>query len=201
MGTIRAQVFMSLDGVVESPESWHFPYLEPDMTEAVARFYADATSLLFGRRTYDAFVAVWPHQGLENELARQINALRRFVVTSSGNITEWPGTAVLPGPIELSVARLRDETDGVIGVPGSPTLIRGLLSAGLLDEIEIMVHPLVLGAGARLFEGATTPASLELVEHGFFASGVVDLVYAPVDTEPAQRLLRSVGDVHREMRR
>ena len=174
---IAAGLFVSLDGVVEAPETWHFPYLSEEMGAAVGQMYAEADTLLMGRRTYEAFAAVWPHQ--TGEMAEAINGIRKLVASTTLTETGWTNTALIEGDVIAAVKQLKEQPGGTIALTGSISLVRALLAAGLLDELRLLLHPLVVGQGERLFPEGAAPVPLRLTRSAAFATGVLDLTYQP----------------------
>ncbi|MBE1536602.1 dihydrofolate reductase family protein [Actinomadura algeriensis] len=174
---IVAGLFVSLDGVVEAPEKWHFPYLSQEMGAAVGGMYAEADTLLLGRVTYEAFAEVWPHR--TGEMAEAINGIRKVVASRTLDQVSWNNSTLIEGDLVVAVKELKDRPGGTIAVSGSVGLVRTLLAAGLLDELRVLVHPLVVGTGMRLFPEGAPPLPLELVRSATFANGVLDLTYRP----------------------
>ncbi|WP_433216665.1 dihydrofolate reductase family protein [Microtetraspora malaysiensis] len=174
---IVAGLFMSLDGVVEAPERWHFPYLNDEMAAAVGAMHAAADTLLLGRVTYESFAAVWPHQ--TGELAEQINGIRKLVVSTTLDKAEWTNSTLVDGDVIDALAGLKRQPGKNIHLTGSLTLTRTLLHAGLIDELRLLIHPIVLGAGERLFPEGTDRVPLELARSATFTTGVLDLTYQP----------------------
>ncbi|UBU18467.1 dihydrofolate reductase family protein [Nonomuraea gerenzanensis] len=174
---IVAGLFISLDGVVEAPEKWHFPYLNEEMSAAVGQMHAMADILLLGRATYEAFAAVWPHQS--GELADQLNTINKLVVSTTLDKAEWNNSALIKSDIVNVLAGLKRQTGRNIQLSGSISLTRTLLHAGLIDELRLLVHPIALGSGRRLFAADTGPVPLELTRSAVFSTGVVDLTYRP----------------------
>ncbi|WP_214411370.1 dihydrofolate reductase family protein [Sphaerisporangium fuscum] len=172
---ITAGLFMSLDGVVEAPEKWHFPYLNEEMSDAVGQMHAAADTLLLGRVTYEAFAAVWPHQ--TGELADQLNGIRKLVVSATLDTTTWANSTLVRGDVVTTLAALKQQPGKNIHLSGSVTLTRMLLRAGLIDELRLLVHPIVLGGGQRLFAETAGPIPLRLTRSAAFTTGVVDLTY------------------------
>jgi dihydrofolate reductase len=180
MRHVNASLFLSLDGVTEAPETWHFPYVDEEMGAAIGEAISSAGALLLGRRTYEQWAAVWPHQSSEeNPMAAVINGLPKFVVSTTLDSASWENTTVLGGDLAEAVAKLKREPGKDISVAGSATLVRSLLREGLLDELRLMIHPVVLGNGGRLFENGNGQTQLELVDSRTFATGVLDLIYRP----------------------
>ncbi|MFJ6379939.1 dihydrofolate reductase family protein [Kitasatospora sp. NPDC092039] len=171
---ITAGLFVSLDGVVEAPETWHFPYLNEEMGAVVGGMAAASDTLLLGRRTYESFAAVWPHQ--TGEMADGLNAIRKLVVSTTLDKAEWNNSTVLSGDVVAELTALKRRPGRNINVTGSIMLTRTLLRAGLIDDLHLLVHPIVLGQGIRLFtEQDRTP--LRLAHSATFSTGVVHLHY------------------------
>lgn len=176
MGTIRSGLFMSLDGVVESPDRWQGPYFDDAMGAAVGALMADNTALLLGRRTYDEFAAYWPNADPSDPFTAQMNDARKLVVSRSLDEATWANSSIVSGDVREAIVDLkRDER---LGTTGSATLVRWMVEQGLVDELHLFVHPLVVGRGQRLFtDGAEVP--LRLLAATPFPSGVVHLTYGP----------------------
>ncbi|MEV4285548.1 dihydrofolate reductase family protein [Nonomuraea bangladeshensis] len=174
---ITAGLFVALDGVVEAPETWHFPYLNEEMSAAVGQMYAEADTLLLGRVTYEAFAAVWPHQ--TGELAEAINGIRKLVASTTLTTVAWSNTALIEGDVVAAVKELKGQPGGTVTLAGSISLVRALLRAGLLDELRLLIHPLVAGTGERLFPEGIAPVPLKLTRSATFTTGVLDLTYQP----------------------
>ncbi|WP_018351750.1 dihydrofolate reductase family protein [Longispora albida] len=171
---IVAGLFISLDGVVEAPETWHFPYMSEEMNAAIGTMTAAADTLLLGRVTYEGFAAVWPHQ--TGEMADQFNSIRKLVASTTLDKAEWQNSAVIEGDFLEAMRELKGQPGGNINLSGSLSLTRTLLAAGLLDELRLLVHPIVLGSGERLFaEGTRVP--LALTRSAALPNGVLDLSY------------------------
>lgn len=161
--------YISLDGVIEDPVGmensglgdWTGPFSRGPEGERLKREELDAAgSLLLGRRTYDAFAAVWPHV-TDSPFADQINALPKHVASTTLTTAEWQGTAILAGDALAAIAALKQAPGGDILVYGSLKLVHGLQRAGLVDAYNLMVYPVVLGAGGRLFaEGVRSNLAL-----------------------------------------
>ncbi|MER7758136.1 dihydrofolate reductase family protein [Streptomyces sp. NPDC097619] len=187
MRKIKAQLFISLDGVVEEPGEWHFPYYNDEMGVAVNSTLGQADTLLLGRRTYDSFAGAWPEReaagGPDAPFAKSLGDARKYVVSRSPLSFTWRQSFQLEGEFTEAVTALKNDpaatSDSPIWVSGSVSVVRRLLAAGLLDELHLLVHPIVLGHGNRLFEEAERPVPLELVSSETFTTGVLNLFYAP----------------------
>jgi dihydrofolate reductase len=181
MRKIVAGLFISLDGVVEAPDKWHFPYWSDEMGEAVGSQIAAADTMLLGRRTYEEFAAYWPKQGSDVELADHMNSTPKLVVSTTLKSLAWQNSTLIGGDVARELSRLKQQPGKDIAITGSATLIRSLLRDGLLDELRLLVHPIVVGSGKRLFEAGTGQIPLRLVDSKTFSTGVLSLVYQPAD--------------------
>jgi dihydrofolate reductase len=178
MGYLKSSLFISLDGVIESPETWHFPYFDDQMGAVVGELMGDSDATLIGRQTYDEFAAYWPNADPQDPITDVMNGARKYVVSSSLTEPTWQNTTVVSGDVAAELTRLKADTK--LGTTGSATLVRWLLERGLVDELHLLVHPIVVGHGKKLFaDGATVP--LKLVSSTTFETGVLHLVYAAAD--------------------
>jgi dihydrofolate reductase len=180
MGKIVSSFFISLDGVVESPDQWHFPYFNDEMGAAIGKSIEANSALLMGRVLYDEWAAYWPNQDDDVPFASFINNVPKYVVSNTLTEATWTNTTVISGDVATQIQELKDRTDGNIGMSGSATLVCWLLANGLLDELNLMVHPIAVGHGQRLFEDTPTHP-LQLVNHETFSTGVLNLTYAPAN--------------------
>ncbi|MQA85293.1 MAG: dihydrofolate reductase [Streptosporangiales bacterium] len=190
MGKIMSNFFVSLDGVVESPDQWHFPYFNDEMAAAMARGIETYEAFLMGRVLYEEWAAYWPSHGDEvpgvpgepqeaaDAFASFINNVRKYVVSNTLGKAAWNNTTVVSGDVAPQLREIKERTDGDIGLSGSATVVRWLLANNLLDELHLMVHPIAVGHGQRLFEDTPT-YPLRLVHHEMFETGVLNLTYAP----------------------
>jgi dihydrofolate reductase len=175
--TFTAELFASLDLVVEAPETWHFDWVSDEMLAEVARDQGEASALLLGRRTYEVFADSWPGRGNEVPLARRLNAMPKIVVSSTLHAPTWHNTEVT-GFEDL--AAMKERGEGRITVAGSIRLVESLIAAGLLDELRILTHPVILGNGRRLFDTYTGPrVDLDLVQTRTLERGVQLTVHRP----------------------
>jgi dihydrofolate reductase len=192
MGRIVVTEFISLDGVVEAPGGgeefrhggWSF---EVERGAEGDQFKLDETmgsaALLLGRRTYEGFAAAWPSR--EGEFADKFNSMPKYVVSSTLKDPEWTNTTVLAGDLAEEVGRLKREQDGDVVVHGSPQLVQALLERDLVDEVRLMVFPVVLGSGKRLFGETSDKKRLQLADSKTVGDGVAILVYRPAEAEEA----------------
>ena len=184
MRKVVAAEFLSLDGVMESPDQWHFPYFNDEMGQAVGEGFETSDALLMGRVLYEEWVAFWPNQNPEeNPVAEHMNGLRKYVVsTTLQEPLEWNNASLINGDVAEEISRLKQQPGKDITISGSGALVRSLLDYGLLDELKLMVHPIVVGSGKKLFEDGEQQTPLELVESRTFTTGVVFLTYRPADS-------------------
>ena len=187
MGRIIVTEFASLDGVVEDPggaESfkyggWSFEISRGDEGDKFKLDEAlEAEALLLGRVTYEGFAAAWPSR--DGEFADKFNNMPKYVVSSTLTNPEWTNTTVLAGDVADEVAKLKQEQEGDIVVHGSVQLAQTLLEHDLVDELRLMVFPVVLGSGKRLFGETSDKKPLRLVDSKVVGDGVAILVYEPV---------------------
>jgi len=188
MGRIVVTEYISVDGVVEAPsgmESFERVGWTDDFTrgpEGDAFKYeetAASDALLFGRGTYDGFAPVWPH--VPGEFSDMFNALPKYVVSSTLHDPEWRNTTVLRGDVVEEVAKLKARYERDIVVHGSPQLAQSLIEHDLVDELRLLVYPVIVGAGKRLFGGTAETRNLRLVETRTFGDGIHLLVYRPAN--------------------
>jgi dihydrofolate reductase len=184
MRDIVAVEFVSVDGVVESPETWTPPYFDDEIGQAMQEGMDASDAMLLGRRTYEEFVSYWPDKTAEDDpIAPYINETQKFVVSRTLTSVEWRNSALIKGDVVAELARLKQQPGKNIGIVGSPTLVRSLLRDGLLDRLELLLFPIVVGKGKRLFEDEPVEAPLVLVDSHAFKTGVVSLSYEPAGKE------------------
>jgi len=181
MRKVVAAEFLSLDGVMESPDKWHFPYFNKEMGQAVEEGFAAADAMLMGRVNYEEWAAFWPGQdSQENPMAAQMNSMQKYVVsTTLEEPLSWQNSTLIGENVGEEIGRLKQGDGGDIVISGSGVLVRSLLQYGLLDELKLMIHPVVVGGGKRLFEDGSGRKALELMDSKTFATGVVYLTYRP----------------------
>ena len=186
MRKITAGLFIALDGVVEAPDQWHFPYFNDEMGAAVDATLGAADTVLFGRKTYDSFAGAWPEREEAGEedagLAKKLGDVRKIVVSNEKLEFTWRNSEQLEGDLVEAVTALKNEPGGNIGMSGSVSVVRQLLDAGLVDELHLLVHPIAVRKGMRLFDEGETPIPLRLISSETFETGVQNLVYGPVES-------------------
>jgi dihydrofolate reductase len=180
MRKVVASEFVSLDGVMEAPDQWHFPYFDDEMGEAIGEGFAASDAMMMGRVNYEEWAAFWPEQDPEeNPVADTMNGRQKYVVsTTLTEPLEWSNSTLIKGNVAEEIEKLKNGPGKDIVISGSATLVRSLLEMGLLDELQVMVHPVVVGKGKRLFEEGERIA-LELVDFRTFPTGVLYLTYRP----------------------
>jgi dihydrofolate reductase len=187
MGTIVVSEFVSLDGVMEDPGGaegtkhggWTFPFSSAEQEQFKFDELFQADALLLGRRTYQGFAAAWPTMPGTGAYGERINSLPKYVVSTTLSDMTWNAT-LLQGDLADELPRLKQEVGQDILVFGSAQLVHTLHARDLIDEYRLMVFPVVLGGGKRLFPEGGEKQALRLVESKPFASGVVVLTYQPV---------------------
>jgi dihydrofolate reductase len=189
MRKITAGLFISLDGVVEDPQDWHFPYFNHEMGTAVDSQMRAADTLLLGRKTYDSFAGAWPEReaagGEDAEMGKALGDTRKIVVSNRDLEFTWRNSEQLEGDLVEAVTALKNEPGTMdIAMSGSISVVRQLLAAGLLDELHLLVHPIAVRKGMRLFDEGESPIPLNLVSSTAFTTGVLHLVYAPAESTP-----------------
>jgi dihydrofolate reductase len=177
MRKIVAGLYMSLDGVVESPDKWIGPYFSEELGQTVGSLIAAGDTLLLGRVTYEGFASAFA--GQSGGVADQMNTMPKVVVSTTLERAEWQNSTLIKGNIVEETTRLKQRPGKNINISGSATLVRWLLREGLLDELNLLVFPIILGSAKRLFESVTDQMPLRLVDLRAFSTGVVQLVYAP----------------------
>ncbi|MGI0079799.1 MAG: dihydrofolate reductase family protein [Nitrososphaerales archaeon] len=179
MRKIIAALFMTLDGVVETPYKWSQPYITEDDSKGIDMALKESDAILLGRRTYEIFSKIWPSQDSEMPMADFLNHTHKHVVSSTLGKLEWGPASLIKGEhFREEISKLKEAAGKNIQVPGSPTLVKSLLREGLLDELILGICPIGLGSGLRLFEGTPEPISLKLIESRSSPTGVVTVVYA-----------------------
>jgi dihydrofolate reductase len=186
MGKIVVTEFVSLDGVMEDPggdgnfkhKGWTFKF---NRGEAGDKFKVDETrdseALLLGRVTYEGFAAAWPSR--DGEFADKFNSMPKYVVSSTLEKADWNNSTVLKGDVLQEVSKLKHSLDGNIVVHGSAQLVQTLLANDLVDELRLMVFPVVLGSGKRLFGATSDSKRMQLVESKTVGDGIAILIYKP----------------------
>jgi dihydrofolate reductase len=178
---IKSNFFISLDGVVESPDKWHFSYFNDEMGAAVGAGFATTDAMLMGRVLYDEWAAYWPEHA-DEPFGDVMNSMKKYVVSNSLQTAEWQNTEIVSGDVAQKLTDLKGRDGGDIAMSGSATTVRWLLREGLLDELNLLVHPLAVGDGlARLFPPDEPGIPLKLLSAESFKSGVLNVSYGPAE--------------------
>jgi dihydrofolate reductase len=192
MGKVVVGTFVTLDGVMQAPGGpdedreggfehggWGIPHFDESMGRAMDELMQRGDALLLGRKTYEIFVSFWPNQSDEDPMAAKLNSMPKYVASRTLESVEWNNAALLRGDLAEEVRKLEDEYDEV-HVAGSGNLIQSLLKEDLVDELQVLVFPVVLGTGKRLFAEGTIPRGLRLVDSKTSDSGVTIARYERV---------------------
>ncbi len=180
MRKISAGMFMSLDGVVKSPDKFVFPYFNDEVGQAVGSYTAAADTVLMGRKLYEEWADYWPGKtAADDPFADYINNTPKLVVSNTLKSVDWANTTLISGDVAAEIKRLKQQPGKNIGMSGSATLVRWLLGQGLVDELALFIFPVVVGAGQRLFDGSGERLSLKLTGSKTTETGVLLLSYTP----------------------
>jgi dihydrofolate reductase len=173
---------VSLDGVFDAQTmgQWAHPFFSEERDAVVRKAVLASDAVLYGRKTYDLDAYYWPNlKKDEYGIADKMNSMPKYVVTSTPLQSKWNNTTIIQGNVLEAVARLKDQPGQNIFVKGSAVLVEALIQAGLVDQIEFMVHPVIVGSGKRFFREGMGLTKLDLVERQTLSKGVLVLTYAP----------------------
>jgi dihydrofolate reductase len=177
---LAATLFISLDGVVGEPHTWSFPYWNDEIGKFKFEETFASDALLLGRVTYEGFAAAWPGRKDPEGFADRFNSMPKYVASKTLTKLEWNNSHLIRGDLPREVSKLKKERGRDIVIHGSPGLVRSLMPFGLIDEYRLLVYPIVLGEGKRLFD-ESSQAKLKLVDSKTFGTGVVKMVYEPAN--------------------
>ena len=178
MRKVVAGLFITLDGVVESPGTWQ-EHFDEDMGEAMMEQLSSQDAVLLGRVTYQEWASYWP-TATDEPFASFINSTPKYVFsTTLDSVEEWQNSTLIKGDLAQEIAKLKQLPGKNIGTAGSPTLVSSLLEQGLLDELILLVHPVVAGNGKRLFKDGGSLKRLQLLSSKTTRTGTVILTYQP----------------------
>jgi dihydrofolate reductase len=183
MRKVTSGLFISLDGIVEAPHLWQFDVFDEAMGRAMVEMISSIDTILLGRVTYQEWADYWPNATTDEDYAVFINNTPKYVASTTLDRVDWQNSILVKGDFGLTVARLKAEPGANIGVQGSPTLVRYLLYADLLDELTLIIHPVVAGRGKRLFRDGDELKRMQLVDSMITPSGVALLTYRPLTTD------------------
>jgi len=180
MRKIVAGLHVSLDGVTESPEKWTFQFFNDEVGQEVGSQMAESDAILLGRRTYEEFAAYWPDKSAADDpIADFLNNTPKYVASTTLKSLEWKNSTLIRGDVADALAELKEGPGKNITITGSVTLVGSLLSSGLIDELRLLLFPIVVGNGRRLFEDVREQVGLKLVESKTFGTGVLALTFEP----------------------
>jgi dihydrofolate reductase len=181
MRKVVSGLFYSLDGVVESPEKWTFDHFTDELGAEITGQMDASDAMLLGRQTYQEFASYWPGKtAADDPMADRMNGAQKLVAsTTLTEPLEWENSTLLKGNAADELRRLKEQPGKNFNIVGSPTLVRSLLKDGVLDELRLLVYPVVLGSGKRLFDGGLDRVPMKLAGSKAFATGVILLVYEP----------------------
>ncbi|OCT15897.1 hypothetical protein A8709_09745 [Paenibacillus pectinilyticus] len=182
MRKIVAGLFISLDGVIDSPENSPKKWGNAEIMDRIAEGVAKADAVLVGPQTYQFLAQFWQHQGSDVPMAKFLNHSPKYVVSTTLDTLEWQPATLVRGHFADEIRKLKQQPGKNIQVPGSPALVRSLLREGLLDELILNICPVVAGSGTRLFEGIEQPANLKLIDSQSFKNGVLSVSYQILKT-------------------
>jgi dihydrofolate reductase len=194
MGRVIASEFVTLDGVIEAPgheehrvgrNAWALRGTSEDQQRFKTEELSSADALLLGRVTYQIFAAFWPTAPGDEAFANRMNGLRKYVVSTTLKRAEWNNSVILSGDIAEQVSKVKQRHGGDILIHGSADLVNSLMKHDLIDEYRLLVFPVVLGSGKRLFRDESDTSHLRLVGTRAFSSGVVLLSYQPSGEGPS----------------
>ena len=180
MRKLTAGLFASIDGVVEAPDQWQ-PAFDEEMGAAMSRMLEEQDAVLLGRVTFTEWAQYWP-TSTDEPFASWINSTPKYVAsTTLDSVDQWSNSTLIEGSVADFIADLRQQDGGTIGTAGSPSLVRSLIDQGVLDELTLLISPVVAGAGRRrLFPDDAAPAKFELVEGKPTSSGALIATYRPI---------------------
>ena len=179
MRKIVAGLFVSVDGVVEAPDTWTGAYFSPELEQLIGSMMADGDTLLLGRVTYQGFADSFG--GASGGMADRMNNFQKVVVSTTLDKAEWQNSTLISGNVAEEITKLKQRPGRNINMSGSGTLVTWLLREGLLDQLDLLLFPVVVGHGKRLFEGEGSQAGLKLHASETFSTGVVHLTYQRAD--------------------
>ena len=179
MRKVVSGLFISLDGVTESPDQWQFDHFDAEMGAAMGAHITTEDTILLGRVTYQEWAPYWP-TSTDEPYASHINNAPKYVFSTTMDRVEWQNSTLVKGPLAEEIDRLKRLPGKNIGVAGSPTLVRSLLQNDLLDELILMIHPVVVGRGKRLFQDGGDLKKLKLVGSQITSTGVSVLTFQPL---------------------
>jgi dihydrofolate reductase len=191
MRKLMVTTFVSVDGVMQAPGGsdedrdggfehggWAVPHFDEHMMQLMTALTSRADALLLGRKTYDIFAATWPLAEADDPIGAKLNSIRKYVASRTLDSVSWQNSTLLTGDVTEAVGKLKQGEGGEIQVHGSGELIQTLVAGDLVDEFHLLVFPVLIGSGKRLFAAGTIPAGLKLVDTTTLSTGVLISTYA-----------------------
>lgn len=189
MRKLNAALFISLDGVIEAPggestlpkeaQNWSMPYTTPEVEEVIGGAMATSDAMLLGKNTYQEFAAFWPNVPESDPFGSVMNNRTKYVVSTTLKKAEWKNSHLINGNLAAEISKIKQQDGQDINTVGSGMLVRSLLKADLVDELQLMLCPIVIGTGKRLFENADFIQKMTVLEVKPFASGMTYLRLQP----------------------
>lgn len=180
MRKIIALEYVTVNGVMEAPEEWQFPYLADDVQQSNIDLLNSMDAIIFGSVTYQILAAFWPNQANNAfGVADKLNSVRKYVVSSTLSEVTWNNSMLFTGNLADEITDLKQQPGGNIAIIGSAMLVQSLMKADLIDEYHLQIYPVVVGKGKRLFKDNVVTTALKLDRSQAFSSGVVNLIYQP----------------------
>ena len=189
MRRINAALFITLDSVVEAPGSdattlpekcgWSMPFTNDEVEQVIGAGMANSDAMLLGRRTYQEFAAFWPNLPADDPFGQFMNNQTKYVVSTTLDKAEWKNSHLIKGDVAAELNKLKQQPGKDISIVGSGTLTRSLIEADLVDELQLMLCPVVLGVGKRLFDDIHFTKSMKVLEAKSFGSGMIYLRLQP----------------------
>ena len=189
MRKLNAALFITLDGVVEAPggeetipeevRGWSMPYTDDEVGQVIGAAMAESDAMLLGRKTYEAFAAYWPSVPEDDFFSNVMNNRTKYVVSTTMDKAEWKNSHLIKGDVVAELNKLKQQPGKDISIVGSGTLTRSLIEADLVDELQLMLCPVVLGVGDRLFDDTHYSKSMKVLEVRAFGSGMTFLRFQP----------------------
>jgi len=175
--------FLSLDGVMEAPDQWHFPFWSDEMGQYKLDEMMASDALLLGRVTYEGIAAAWPNYEDEAGFADRMNGVPKHVVSTTLDNPEWNNSSVIKENVAAEIRKLKEGDGGDILICGSAALTQSLMDEDVIDEYRLMIHPVVVGKGKHIFGNRDAVKSMDLVKTDPLPNGVIVLTYAPKKSE------------------
>ena len=177
-----ATEYMSLDGIFEEPGHWSGPFFNDEAGQFKWAELQASDALLLGRNTYDGFSAAWPKMTGTGEFGEKMNTMTKYVVSSTLDKVDWPGSKLIKGDLVEEIRKLKQESGRDLLLSGSAQLFNAMMRENLIDLYRFMVHPIVLGKGKRLFADGAGTRTLNLTDTKRFSAGIVIMEYVPATT-------------------